>query len=419
MTSDVRRVFPSRGSIAAGKLTVFGLETIRERMGTRWDILSAQVDTLFEAAIRRFLQAGDVFFKTGELTFVLLFRDLSLQDAQLTCTAIAKDVCNRLYGEQTLAMAVRNLVGPVDREYLPAYKNIEFGIDEALERGGTETLICADNAPAPVMPPPPTARGRELSFTQLPRTRVPWSEDSLTFGYRPIWDCTLKAVLTYLCQPIPKSHLGVTATPGFCTASEDEERACLDRAVLAHAVKRISQMRVEGARVLLAVPLHFTTLARQRIWADFNKLYATISHDILRDVIFVILDLEGVPNIRLIQELPKLAAARHILCALDHNDRIGERFANTNVHAFGLEFPETGLNDAELNGCIKSLALDAEERGFQSFVLGIQSTSRALNAMAAGVRYLEGPAIHAPVADPRFAFVHGIEDLYAPRAAQG
>jgi hypothetical protein len=416
MTSDVTRVFPSRGSIAAGKLTAMGLETIREKLGPKWEKLSALVDTLFEAAIKRSCKPGDAYFKTGELNFVLLFRDLSLQDAQHKCTEIAKEVCNRLYGEQTLAMAVRNLVGPVDREYLPAYRNIEFGIDEALERGGTETVICADNAPAPVLSAPAATREMDLSFTQHPRIRVPWTEDSLTFNYRPIWDCTLKVVLTYLCQPIVKNQLGVSSMPGFCTAARDEDRGCLDRAVLAHAVKRIQQMRTEGARVLLAVPLHFTTLARQRIWADFNKLYGTLSHDILRDVIFVILDLEGVPNIRLTQELPKLSGARHIMCAIHHNDRIGERFANTGVHAFGLEFPDAGPSDAELNGCIKSLALDADERGFQSFVLGIQSTSRALNAMAAGVRYLEGPAIHAPVADPRFAFVHGIEDLYAAQA---
>jgi hypothetical protein len=48
----------------------------------------------------------------------------------------------------------------------------------------------------------------------------------------------------------------------------------------------------------------------------------------------------------------------------------------------------------------------------ESFILGTRTTSTVVNAVAAGVRYLEGKPVWPVVAEPRHAFVHEMSDIY-------
>jgi hypothetical protein len=227
-------------------------------------------------------------------------------------------------------------------------------------------------------------------------------------------------IITYLCQPVPRGNVVPSSNAGFCTTTgSDEDRAFLDRVVLSHCLKRIENSRKDGSRVQLAVPLHFSTLSRPRAWAEYSGSYRAITSNVLLHLVFVIFALEGVPNSRLVQELPKLTGARHVFCALERDDPVGKRFGSTGIHAIGMEMPEVVPNEAEMAGCVKSMALDVRAQNFEPFVFGVLNTSCVLSAMAAGVRYLEGPAIHPMLADPRFAVAHGLEDVYGARLRNG
>ena len=219
---------------------------------------------------------------------------------------------------------------------------------------------------------------------------------------------------------MPRGNAAPSPNAGFCTLEgSDEDRGFLDCIILSHCLKRIEKSRQSGSRVQLAVPLHFSTLGRPRAWAQYGDIFRAIPRDMLLHLVFVIFALEGVPNSRLVRELPKLTGARHVFCALDRHEPVGERFGSTNVHAIGIEMPEFVPNDAEMTGCIKSLALEIRAQNSEPFVFGVPSTSCVLGAMAAGARYLEGPAIHPIVADPRFAVAHGLEDVYGARLRNG
>jgi hypothetical protein len=419
MTAEIHRLFAASGVVAAGKMTAIGLDPIKARLGPKWEKLSGLVHALFETAIKASLQAGDAYLNIGELAFVVMYRNLSVAEAQLKCAELARHICARLFGEEGSEISIRNVVGDIDLGLLTAFKSVERAIEEALEAGGTETIIWADQVKEAVAQA--TAHPIfELRFTQQPRTCFPASLEELSFAYRPIWDCAFDMIMTYLCQPVPRAAVVPSPNAGFCTmAASDEHRALLDRVVLSHCLKRIEKSRQDGSRVLLAIPLHFSTLARPRPWAEYSAIYRAIPADMLRHLVFVIHALEGVPNSRLVQELPKLTGARHVFCALERDDPVGKRFGSTGVHAIGMETPEFVPNEAEMAGCVKSMALDVREQNFEPFVFGVQSTSYVLSAMAAGVRYLEGPAIHSMVTDPRFAVAHGLEDVYGNRLRSG
>ena len=63
-----------------------------------------------------------------------------------------------------------------------------------------------------------------------------------------------------------------------------------------------------------------------------------MSQEELADVIFLLHGVgDGVPNVRLVQELPKLTGfARRIFCLAQNADRIKRQFHNTNIQALGL-----------------------------------------------------------------------------------
>jgi hypothetical protein len=416
MTAELRPLLTDRPSVSAGKMAVLGLDGIKARLGSRWDRLSGLVRAFFEAAIKRSMAPGDTCFPVDGLAYVIVYRDLSLAETQAKCAALAQEVCAHLFGEEGLEVGVRSVVGQIDRQLLLKYKNLEAGIEAALEKYGTETIVSLPDS----KPSPEASNAKltlEVGFSQYPRTRLRCSAEQLSFAYRPIWDCTTNVILTYLCQPIPPGSLGraLVGSGGFCTVcSGDDDRVLFDQTILSHCAQYLRELRRSGARLLLALPLHFSTLGRSRAWTQFNNTYLSLEREVLRDIVFVVTELEGVPNIRIVQELPKLAGVRYLFCVIERDGVTAVRGAG-GIHALGCELPKKPPNEMEMLGQVKSLVFDARQNGYESFALGVTSTSRALNAMAAGVRYLEGPAIHAMVSDPRHAFVHELEDLYRKR----
>jgi hypothetical protein len=81
---------------------------------------------------------------------------------------------------------------------------------------------------------------------------------------------------------------------------------------------------------------------------------------------------------------------RHLFCVTEPDNAVAARFAYVKAHAVGMEMPRSRGREKHVLEAIKSVAADARKNGHESFALGVTNTSRAVNAMAAGVRYLEG-----------------------------
>lgn len=402
------------GPVSAAKVAILNIEAIKTVLGNRWEKLEPLVGAFFEAAIQSSFKPGDAYFKTGDLGYIVIYRDLSIEQMQAKCADLSRDVSRRLFGEEGIEVAVRNVVGPIDRGLLKAYQHMAMAIDRSLELHGDETVVFASED----ISADAAATRLEFNFTQHQERRFHCSESNLSFAYRPIWDCSSRVILTYLCQPIPPGGVdsAVLRTTGFGSVSTgDADCALLDRTILAHCVKRIEKLHHDSVHLMLGVPLHFSTLSRARPWGMFNDVYRHIPPDILREIVFVVFGLDGVPNNELVQQLGKLSNARHLFCVTEPDNTVAGRFADVRAHAVGMEFPRTHEREKSVLDSVKSLAGDARANGHKSFVLGVTNTSRAVNAMAAGVRYLEGPAIHPVVADPRCVLMHDLEDLYVSK----
>lgn len=398
---------------AASKIHVLDIAALKEQIGPKWQRVAGHVGLFFEASIKRQLGPGDMFYRAAELSYLIVFRDIDELSAEIKCAAISEEVCQRLFGENGASVVMRNLIGHVSLAELPTGAARQNALDTHLEREGREVLVGGQSqAPRSLAS---TLPDRELkvragSDTAMRRIAI----KNIAFTYRPVWDTAKHAVLSYLCQPL----MAVAGDPeaGYLTPVEGEDTALFDQLTLEHCIDQALRLKTTGARIILAVPVHFLTLARMKGWQTYSAAYRCLPADVQRNLAFVVTGIDrGVPHIRLVQEIPKLSiSAYRVLCHIADSDSAGTRFARTGAHGIGIAIA-SGHNEPQVVQSMQQIAKEAQTAKVDSFLLGVPATSIALAAIEAGVRYLEGPAIRPAVSDPRHAFAHDVEQLYRHR----
>jgi hypothetical protein len=413
---------------AASKMTVLGLDGIRARTGDQWEKTSEKVHSYFTTLFHREMRPGDTFHRLDELSYLVIFRDLSIADAQAKCLAIADTVSRRLFGEDTGAVSIRSLVGAVADKLLLEDVDVRAELQAVLEADGVEIIttshgseVASRTEEAKTESPkehntPPTYLN--VMFGSDNEASQALLESQFAFTYRPCWDSARKVVLMYLCQPVPtqpsKEAVPSSSVYGLCFSPERNEASRLDLLVLDEAARRVESLHKAGFRILAACPIHLSTIAGARSWGEYLRALARIPADVLRDIAFLIMGIDSsIPSIRLVQDIPKLSARTKLVFAtITYRNGLVRRFANTGIHAIGVELPRPEGSDRPLISMVDGLARDAQALGVESFVLGARNRSTVVGAIASGVRYLEGPAIAPPVSEPRHAFAQEIADLY-------
>lgn len=394
--------------VSAGKIHMLGLDSIKSRLGEKWDRMSELVHRYFEAAIRREMAPGDTFAHTNELSYLVLFRGATIAETQLKCGIIAQEVCKRLFGEEDDDISVRSLALPVDDIdlELPGVRN---ALNEMLEREGQENVFHVSRLKG--VPVPASLRVRLDKYSEQTHA-LPCDKPS--FLYRPLWDSVRGVVLTYLCQPLPTTASSAMTFSDLCVAVEGEQdQADLDELALNDSLRRARILREEGLRVQFAVPLHFTTISRTRYWRRYAAICNSVSGDVLKDLAFFVHGIDSsVPNIRLVGELPKLGVtSRHLFCLVDEPAAVIRQFRNTGIFSVGLNF-RAGSSEKKWMNQLSSLSRFARDAGLETFALGAKQRSTAVSAIGAGARFVEGEGVRRPVADPKYVYIHKADDFY-------
>ena len=411
---------PTDPAGSASKLHLLDLAQLKQRLGDRWCRLAIHVERFFESAIQRSLAPGDSYSRMDELSYVVLFRGLSETEAQMKCETVLRDVCQRLFGEHGMQVKMRSLVANLTMADLPDDLVPGRALDDLLERRGKESVFPnAQNALKRERKREENAVSLRLKSGTNGAAHEAVAATDIEYLYRPVWDTHKHVVVLYLCQPVLGAHSWESPT-GFCTAETEEDQATLDMIVLRECAARAEKLHHRGSRIVVAIPLAFTTLVRGRFWMPFGQAYRDIPAKGSRDLAVLVFGIDpGAPGVRLAQEVPKLNATAHkVFCLEDSGaSNPGVRFNATGARALGMSLmPED--DEVEAAERLERLAKQARVSGAETFVLGVRTTSLALKAMAAGVRYLEGPAIRPACRDPQHAFAQSVEYLYSQKLAK-
>jgi hypothetical protein len=187
--------------VAAAKLHVLHLDPIKAKLGDKWDRLSNLVHKLFERTLYQAQGPRDHFLLVDELSYVVTFHDLSLEEAGLACASVARKVCELLFGADIDDIAVRSLVGPVSAALLSGNLGDAARIAEILERRGGEIIVTPKTAD-PSWQVRPRARGRAQWQPRgwIKKAHMLVFDTGLRTGFFPIWDLKSRRSASLYCS---------------------------------------------------------------------------------------------------------------------------------------------------------------------------------------------------------------------------
>lgn len=395
-------------SVAAGRLQILALDKIRDSLGERWGGMAEKVHTLTSCIIEKRLASVDVYMRHGESNYVIVFGELTKEEAQVKSALIADEIWRELLGEGAPAekLEVRTAVVSVDGSVLAESVDLNRVV------GGALADAAARNDGEPVKRDGPTADKKEPEAGADGET----ARGHRRFAYWPLWDRRRKALLAYLCVPTHDPRGSMPGAPAVDGSAEKRFVAELDGQVLEQVGRDLRYLSSQGRRLPVVCRVHFETLARPKSRAHYLGLCsATVREELRKYLLFEIVGIPvDVPQVRLSDVVPYLRTfCRTISCQVGLEQENFGKFRSVGVHDVGIDLGAYPYPEARLMKMTDAFARRAHREGFSTFVHGIRSTSLATSLVCAGFDYLSGDAVHPAFPRLEHAYRFQAADLFS------
>lgn len=234
--SFVRENRVAADALIAGNVQMLGFEALKERFGDNWEGIKDKVHLLTEGIIKKHISASDVFLLMNDEKFVVLFGKATRPEADATARKIAQEVNAKLSGAGAGmdAVTVRPVVFEVPRDDTEPLKS-----PAALEKSVEEAQRDAERAD---------------------EARVEAAKDRMVMRFWPVANVRKRLVSCYHADLHVPDDLDLGQGEEGASGTGAVE-ATLDRLVLEHAGRALTDAAGRKLRALMIVPVHFDTLA--------------------------------------------------------------------------------------------------------------------------------------------------------------
>ena len=388
-------------SVPAAKMHVLGLQPLKQRLGPKWERLSGLVHKLFKKAIAGAQSSGDRFIMLDELTYAVTFVNLSVTETQIVCNAIAKEVCELLFGDQIDEISVRSLVAEI---VLP--KDIDEAgaatlMEKVLERDGIETVTTQSHQPGSRAsmvsvteknhPKPALQPIDQIRFMHAMLTKV-----GLGLGFFPVWELRSGTSNTLFLAPYSGKMTGAVtsgrpAAAGMSTTQIIETEIELLKTAGAYA----SRIRDASKICAVGVGVSYGSLssfhARIRYITALQKITVSPSTPLIVRVEQVP---EGVPDSRLGEMIAMLRAENvRIIVEFQSLAVIPSIDIRLGASGFGGVFP-AGIDGLAGIKMAEKLIQRATAQKASAFIDHIDTPELLVAANQCGVRLGTGAALY-------------------------
>lgn len=258
MLTDIAQISKDeQAQVTAAKLHVLRLEPIKAKMGARWERLAVLVHKLFEKSLHQVQGPQDHFLRLDDMSYVVSFHRLSVEEASLACAAIAKEVCELLFGADVEDISVRSLVGNVSPDLFKTGSAAGLKISELLEDRGGEIVV--RHPPVAAVAPPAAAwsSGEWIAKAHKIAGQAGWS-----MGFFPVWDLQKRKSFSLYASlyagTANKSPAGVRRA----LSALDEARIVeMEIALLFAAAEYARRLHAAGKVCVLGVGASYETLS--------------------------------------------------------------------------------------------------------------------------------------------------------------
>jgi hypothetical protein len=230
-----------------------------------------------------------------------------------------------------------------------------------------------------------------------------------------MWHVRDRAVATFLCLPaIGVSNDELLVGDAIYAVAPPLVVCRVDIDILLRVEEDLVTLRQSGKRAMLAVPVHFETLARSRERRCYLAALTELNEDVRRHMAIELVDLpEGAPAGRIAELLAYLrpVVARVVVRTSLSRSQF-DAFAAAQVFAVGAAIGRDPGPETEIIDRMESFVRGVERAGLRCYAFEIGTRSLAIAARGAGFDYLSGSTIGGALDSPEAAYRFETVDLY-------
>lgn len=216
------------GSVPAAKMHILGLLPLKQKLGPRWEKLSGLVHKLFKKAIANVQGPSDHFIILDEMSYAVTFSNLSLAETRMMCNAIAKEVCDFLFGNQVDEVSVRSIIAEIVVPLDIDEARVSALLDEMLEKNGVETVVTHSTPPGAQAPVVSVTENRQKTIVpameQIRGAHAALAQLGLGLGFFPVWELRSRTSNILFLAPTPSASQSSLAAGRLSLAGMSEAK---------------------------------------------------------------------------------------------------------------------------------------------------------------------------------------------------
>lgn len=383
------------------RIFVIGFESWRAKLGDKWEHLRDKVHATVRATLDQRLSSQSLYVRKDECSYLIVMSGATVREAQLRCRIIGKEIMERIAGRDH-----DKEIADLKSVEVDAHGNLHMSdlapMQDMLEQVPEEV---SENAPSAETMAPGFFGGGDGAYL-----------GDVKFIYRPMLAVRTRVLSTFMSLPIRQVH-GEFFLSGYAVLGQDADARQffdLDRLTARHVGNDLQRLVTTGAKSLLALPVHYETLADNRLRPNYLNLCASEFHGESNRIVFELIGLpEGIPQVRL-AELASLLRphSRAVIARFPVTQRNFEGFRIGGLHAVGIDLYNNATREENLMRDIEEFALNADKSNLKTFASGVRSISLYTAVVAAGFDYAAGHALTAIAESPENASVYGMDSPY-------
>ncbi len=368
--SFVRENRVAADALIAGNVQMLGFEALKARFGDNWEGIKDKVHLLTEGIIKKNISASDVFLLMNDEKFVVLFGKATRPEADATARKIAREVNAKLSGAGVGmdAVSVRPVVFEVPRDDTEPLKDpvqLEKSVEEA-----------------------------QRDAERQEEARVEAARERMVMRFWPVANVRKRLVSCYHADLHVPADLDLGQGEEGSSGTGAVE-ATLDRMVLEHAGRALTEAAGRRMRALLIVPVHFETVAAKGFrsaYLDVCKLQPRIAEQ--RMMLMVRQLPDDVPQGRLHTIFTYLAPffagfVGDFSLSFQRADKLG----GVGLVAVAVDGSPMADLTAEDVKALKAFAAGNRVAKMRRYFYGAQSFDAATAARRAGFDYVQGTGV--------------------------
>jgi EAL domain-containing protein (putative c-di-GMP-specific phosphodiesterase class I) len=421
------------------RMQILNLKKLIVRRERDMDEALKKADVIAQAVIEDALQDGDAFIHPETGVYGFLFPSTSKSAAELKCSIIAEQVA-RLLKNSNITLS-----------------SIEFEASTKRRAGRSlaEKLASQQAAAQPGKQKKPSAESQSeivrkrrmanLAIQQMTMRRQRDTADSkahasawwpatgagaaaddgsssdISTVFRAVWNVKNRYLTAYLATPAMKSPDDDNSLALRIAADADNSAiADCDQFVQEEALKKLHLLVNAGHKVLLILPIHFSTVDRNDYYAIYFQRIRSLDEKNRKLLVLELIDAPpDLTDLKIKETVTRLRqAARSVIVRGSLDGLKAEPWGAAGIHAIGFDCGEQSGVERALMERMNNFAARAEKAGVRKFVYGLAKRSLATAAVSAGFDYIEGNIVRPPVEAPDIIQPFDSQNLFAGLASR-